>query len=216
MTELEIRKKYIYNTDYIVKHKLSDKKIREAGIELLALDEIFVQYPRWNAYYGSSHGRMISLKNNKVELLKPIPQGGYEGYKLAKVVKGKQKLLSITCHRVVADIFLPNFWDDSELKRNQFQSHHLDHNKLNNYFKNLILLPTYLHQIMNTVKKMVLFKNGRFKTVTPLEIHEETGLSLDDIIKAAKGKPIKSQGKYSVFDVGNELIGFQFYQKKKK
>lgn len=29
----------IYNTDYIEKHKLSNRKIKEAGIELLGLDE---------------------------------------------------------------------------------------------------------------------------------------------------------------------------------
>lgn len=46
----------IYNTDYIEKHKLSNRKIKEAGIELLGLDEIFVQYPLWNDYYGSNYG----------------------------------------------------------------------------------------------------------------------------------------------------------------
>ena len=54
---------------------------------------------------------------------------------------------------------------------------------------------------MNTVKKMVLLKNGKMRTVTPYQILEETGLTLEEIILSAKGKPIKSDGKYSVFEV---------------
>lgn len=210
----------IYNVDYIEKHRLSSKKLKEANIELLGLDEVFVQYPRWNDYYGSNYGRLISVKNGKVELLKPVPtdkeQDGYTGYKLAKVTNGKQRTLPISCHRLVADIFLPNYWKDTIKDRNKLQAHHLDHSKNNNYYKNLILLPSRLHQVMNTVKKMVLLKNGKLKTVTPYQILEETGLTLEDIILSAKGKPIQSDGKYSVFDVQGHLIGFQFYPKKSK
>lgn len=212
----------IYNVDYINKHKLSDRKIKEAGIELLGYDEVFVQYPRWNDYYGSNYGRLISIKYGKIELRQPYPcsedngTDQYLGYKLTKVTNGKQRQMSISCHRLVADIFLPNFWKDTIKDRNKLQSHHLDHSKSNNYYKNLILLPSKLHQVMNTVKKMVLLKNGKMRTVTPYQILEETGLTLEEIILSAKGKPIKSDGKYSVFDVKGNLIGFQFYPKKKK
>jgi len=41
-------------------------------------------------------------------------------------------------------------------------------------------------------------------------------LTLDEIILSAKGKPIKSDGKYSIFDVKGNLIGFQFYPKKSR
>ena len=209
----------IYNTDYIEKHKLSNRKIKEAGIELLGLDEIFVQYPLWNDYYGSNYGRLISMKCGKVELLKPVICGGeneneYTGYKLAKKTYDKQRTLSISCHRLVADIFLPNYWKDTIKDRNKLQAHHLDHSKNNNYYKNLILLPSRLHQVMNTSKKMILLKNGKYRTVTPYQIMEETGLTLDEIILSAKGKPIKSDGKYSIFDVKGNLVGFQFYPKK--
>lgn len=209
----------IYNVDYINKHTLSQKKIREAGIELKGLDEIFVQYPKWNDYYGSNYGRLISTKYGDVKLCKAYPCGEdgedkYLGYKMTKVTYGQSRKLSITCHRLVADIFLPNFWG---LERNKLQAHHLDHSKSNNYYKNLILLPTGLHTIMNNTKKMVLFKNKTFRTSTPYQIMEQTGLTLDEIIMAAKkGKPVKSDGKYSVFDVKGHLIGFQFYPKKNK
>ena len=63
----------IYNVDYINKHTLSSKKIREAGIELKGIDEVFVQYPGWNDYYGSNYGRLISIKFGKVELSQPYP-----------------------------------------------------------------------------------------------------------------------------------------------
>lgn len=69
---------------------------------------------------------------------------------------------------------------------------------------------------MNTTKKMVLLKNGKYRTVTPYQILEETGLTLDEIILSVKGKPIKSDGKYSIFDVKGNLIGFQFYPKKSR
>ena len=211
----------IYNVDYINKHTLSSKKIREAGIELKGIDEVFVQYPGWNDYYGSNYGRLISIKFGKVELRQPYPcsendgKDQYLGYKLTKVTYGKQRQMSISCHRLVADIFLPNYWKDTIKDRNKLQAHHLDHSKSNNYYKNLILLPSKLHQVMNTVKKMVLLKNGTFRTVTPYQILEETGLTLEEIILSAKGKPIKSDGKYSVFEVKGHMIGFQFYPKKK-
>lgn len=211
----------IYNVDYINKHTLSSKKIREAGIELKGIDEVFVQYPGWNDYYGSNYGRLISVKFGKVELRQPYPcsendgKDQYLGYKLTKVTYGKQRQMSISCHRLVADIFLPNYWKDTIKDRNKLQAHHLDHSKSNNYYKNLILLPSKLHQVMNTVKKMVLLKNGTFRTVTPYQILEETGLTLEEIILSAKGKPIKADGKYSVFEVKGHLIGFQFYPKNK-
>ena len=202
------------NTEYIEKHKYSTKKLTSAGIELLQPDEIFVQYPLWNDYYGSSYGRLISVKDGQVKLLKPADQNGYFGYKLAKVAYGKQRIFSISAHRLVADIFLPNYW--KHLDRNQLQAHHLDHNKLNNDYRNLVLLPTALHQIMNRVKRMVLLQNGQIIPVTPYEASEATGLTLDEIILGTKQKPLKSPNKYSVYQIGNHLIGVQWLPKKSK
>lgn len=220
---MKVKFESIYNVDYINKHTLSSKKVREAGIELWGADEVFVQYPGWPEYYGSNYGRLISLKCGKIELRKATPcsesdgDDQYLGYKLTKVTYGKRRELSITCHRLVADIFLPNFWTDTIKERNKLQAHHLNHSKSNNYYKYLMLLPTRLHQIMNTVKKTVLLKNnGTFKTATPYQIMMETGLTLEEIILSAKGKPIKSEGKYSIFEVKGHLIGFQFIKSNKK
>lgn len=210
----------IYNTDYIKKHKLSDRKIKAAGIELLGIDEIFVQYPLWNDYYGSNYGRLISVKYG-VKLLTPYPTGKneesrYLGYRLFKKTHGTEKDLSISCHRLVADIFLPNYW--KHLDRTKLQAHHLDGSKKNNYYKNIVLLPINLHKpLIHKIKKMILLDvSGKFKTVTPYQIIEETGLTMEDILEVIKGKPIKSQGKYSIFDVKGYEIGYQFYPKKSK
>jgi len=48
---------------------------------------------------------------------------------------------------------------------------------------------------MNTTKKMILLKNGKYRTVTPYQILEETGLTLDEIILSAKGKLQKALDK---------------------
>lgn len=41
----------------------------------MAEDEIFVQYPDFPCYYGSSYGRLVSLKSGKAKLLKANEQG---------------------------------------------------------------------------------------------------------------------------------------------
>lgn len=208
------------NTEYIKKHKLSQKKISDAGIELVKWDEVFVQYPKWSDYYGSNYGRLISMKTGKPEIRTPYINGThvsgkpYLGYKLTKVVRGKQKELSISMHRLVADIFLPNYW--KHLDRNQLQAHHLDHTAQNNFVGNIALLPTRLHQIMNRVKKMIYLKGGTYRVMNVYQIMQKTGLSMEEVVTACKGKPLKSQGKYSVFEVKGHLIGFMFMPDKKK
>lgn len=206
------------NYEYIKKHQLSQKKIAKAGIELIKWDEIFVQYPQWQSYYGSNYGRLISLKCGKVELLTPFENGvhkitgeSYLGYKLCKITYGKQRVLSLSAHRLVADIFLPNYWKD--LDRNKIQAHHLDHTSKNNFVGNIVLLPTALHQILNRTKKMIYLSNGTFREMNVYEIMQETGLTMEQVITSCKQKPVKSEGKYSIYEVQGHLIGFKFYQK---
>lgn len=202
-----------YNLSYIKNNAISKEKLKESKIDLVANDEIFVRHPEWNDYYISQYGRAVSIKNNKCNLLNLIPGGG--GYYYYKFVEIPNKNpTSISAHRAVADVFCPNFWQNKN--KNQLQAHHFDHSKINNYYKNLILLPTNLHNVLNRVKDMVYLYNGRFEKKTPYEIMDITGLTLDEIVLSSKGKPIKSQGKYSVFEIKGHLIGFCFIKKQNK
>ena len=63
---------------------------------------------------------------------------------------GEVRKMSISGHRLVGDLFLPNYW--AEMERGQLQVHHLDHNKDNNCWKNLVLVPTGLHYWLNRIE----------------------------------------------------------------
>ena len=69
----------------------------------------------------------------------------------------------------------------------------------------------------------MLLADGQIREYrNPLDLVRDTGLTLEDILLANKGKkkPVKSRGKFTVFDIKGHLIGFQYYpekdQKKKK
>ena len=67
---------------------------------------------------------------------------------------------------------------------------------------------------MHNFKKIVLLKDGKITEYkNPLDLVYETGLKLEDILLANKGKkkPIKSEGGYTVFDIKGNLVGFQYY-----
>ena len=67
---------------------------------------------------------------------------------------------------------------------------------------------------MHKIKKIVLLKDGKITEYkNPLDLVYETGLTLEDILLANKGKkkPIKSEGGYTVFDIKGNLVGFQYY-----
>jgi len=219
MKNKDIPRLFDFNVDYIRKHRLSKAKLKRAGIKLIASDEIFVQYPRWTTYYGSNYGRMVSLKYGKVKLLKASPCGAegeerYTGYMMCKVVRGEQITRTITCHRLVADIFLPNYW--KHLRRNQLSAHHLDHSRDNNHWKNIILLPIKYHNLMARVKKIGLFRDKKFRVMNPYDIMLETGLTLEEIIGAIDKKPLRSDGRWTIFEVKGNIIGFLFYKKGNK
>ena len=207
--------KYL-NKHQIKNHKLANKKLANAGIELLAEDEIFVQYPKQKDYYGSNYGRLISTKYNKVELLPPSDTDGYANYKLSQTVKGKAQVLTISSHRLVADIFLPNFWKDRN--RNQLQAHHLDHSKRNNYYRNLLFLPTNLHTIMNHVESMCIVVGEKaVPIVTPYDLLDEN-ITLDEIIALAQTRAKKrvTLDGYDIYTLKGLEIGFKFVKKPEK
>ena len=214
-----IKKQYHFNTDYILSNIMPPKKLAEANISLLAEDEIFVRYPGYASYYISSYGRALSTKSKVVSLMNgAISPQGYLIYSFSKEKQSDDKPRGnekpISASRAVADVFLPNFW--TELRYNQLQAHHLDHNKQNNYYKNLLLVPATLHSYMNRVWSVVLYEKKRYRKRTPLEIHEITGLSLDEIILAMTAEPVDENGSYTVYQVGIDRIGFKLTKKRKR
>ena len=196
---------FTWNYDYIIQNKLDDSVLEEARIEKLEPSEVFVEHPEHEGYYISQFGRAISLKRHKITLLGAFiggqPDRQYLYYDFGK---------TIGVHRAVADVFTPNFWKKAE----RLEAHHIDGNKLNNYYRNLILLPPILHAALHKIKKIVLLKDGKITEYkNPLDLVYETGLKLEDILLANKGKkkPIKSEGGYTVFDIKGNLVGFQYY-----
>lgn len=203
-----------WNYEYIIQHKLDESILENAGIELRP-SEIFVEHPEHEGYYISQFGRAVSLKRKQAKLLGAFiggqPDRQYLYYGFSSGVETK----TIGVHRAVADIFTPNFWK----KADRLEAHHIDGNKMNNNYWNLILLTPVLHGAIHKIKKIVLLDNGKIKEYqNPLDLVYETGLKLEDIILANKGKkkPIKSDSKYTVFNIKGNLIGFQYYPKSEK
>lgn len=219
LSKNKIKKLFPFTWEYILSHLLSEDTLNENGIDLMHPDEIFVQHQWCGDYYGSNYGRAISLKWGKMEVLPALPMGEpdengevYLGYKFSKTANGETERLPISCNRLIADCFLPNFWEGVD--RNKLAAHHLDHRRYNNVWTNIMLLPGALHYVMNRTKKTALFANGEFREMNLYDIMVETGLSLDEMILATKNKPLKSTGKWSVFEVKGNYIGFQFLPKK--
>ena len=211
---MTMTEKFTWNYDYIIQNQLDDGILAGAGIDKLEQSEIFVEHPDHKGYYVSQFGRAVSLKRKKAALLGAFIGGQSDRQYLYYGFIGKDGAKkTISANRAVADIFCPNFWKNGI----RLEAHHIDGNKMNNYYRNLILLPTNLHATIHTIRKIVLLKEGKINEYTnPLDLVYDTGLKLEDIILANRGKkkPIKSDSKYTIFDVKGNLIGFQYYPAK--
>lgn len=204
-----------WNFNYIATHKLPEETLEKSRIEKINPEEIFVRHPVYWSYYVSQYGRVVSMKWGKVTLLKAHIGGQPDRQYLYYCFCLAGEKHTIGAHRAVADVFCPNFWD----KFAHLEAHHLDGNRFNNDYHNLILLPRSLHKAIHNIKKMVLLKDGvLLQYGNPLDLLEETGLTLEEILLANKGKkkPLKSTGGYTVFDIKGHLIGFQYYPQKRK
>lgn len=204
-----------WNYNYIATHKLADETLEKYRIEKINPEETFVRHPVYWSYYVSQYGRVISMKWGKASLLKAHIGGQPDRQYLYYCFCLAGEKHTIGAHRAVADVFCPNFWGKSV----RLEAHHIDGNKFNNDYRNLILLPTRLHGAIHGIKKMVLLKDGVITQYSnPLDLLEETGLSLEEILLAnkSKRKPLKSTGGYTVFDIKGHLLGFQYYPQKRK
>lgn len=209
--------KFNWNKEYIITHTLDEDIIKRAGIKKLDDSEVFVQHPKYKDYYCSQYGRAISIKGDRVKLLGANIGGQPDRQYLYYTFSMHGYPTTIGAHRAVADIFCPNFWNNK--KKGKFEAHHIDGNKFNNNYRNIILLPLHLHTAIHKIKKMVLFKDNQIiEYKNPLDLVYDTGLKLEDILLAnkSKKKPLKSQGGYTVFNVKGYLIGFKYYPETRK
>ena len=216
--------KFKWNKEYILSHKLDEEVVQEAinnkledkSEEVkLAADEVFIEHPVDKDYYISQYGCAISLKGKKPRLLGAVPAGQPDRrYLYYKFMDDKGNAHSISANKAVTDVFCPNFWKD---KPQRLEAHHVDGQKMHNTWTNLVLLPVQLHNAIHRIKKIVLLKDGIKEYKNPLDLVYDTGLSLEDILLAdRKNKPLKSDSKYTVFNVKGHLIGYQYYPNKKK
>ena len=203
-----------FNTEKINQHKLEDSILAEGGIEKLHSSEIFVEHPSYKGYYISQFGRAVSLKKMRAKLLKAFIGGQIDRqYLYYSFVKDGQKH-TVSVHRAVADVYCPNFWPN----RKRLEAHHIDGDKFNNYYRNLILLTPELHAKIHTIKKIALFKDSKiieYKNL--LDLIYDTGLKLEEVLQIKKSKkPLKSNSRYTVFNIKGYLIGLQYYSQRKK
>lgn len=215
MTGKNLTKNFKWNKEYILQNTLDEKMLEDAGIEKLDDTEVFIEHPTSKQYYISEYGRIITLKRKEVKLLGVHIGGQSDRQYLYCTFSDEGQTRTIGVHRAVAEVFCPNFWG----KNVKQEAHHLDGNKMNNNYWNLILLPTHLHSAIHKIKKIVLLEEGKITEYkNPLDLVYDTGLKLEDILLANKGKkkPIKSDSKYTVFNVKGHLIGFQYYPNKSK
>lgn len=226
MTNTSLLNQFKWNREYILTHKLDDAVVKEAvnnkleddkAEEIkLAADEVFIEHPVDKDYYISQYGCAISLKGKKPRLLGAVPAGQPDRrYLYYKFMDDKGNAHSISANKAVTDVFCPNFWKD---KPQRLEAHHVDGQKMHNTWTNLVLLPVQLHNALHRIKKIVLLKDGIKEYRNPLDLVYDTGLSLEDILLAdkSKKKPLKSDSKYTIYDIKGYLVGFQYHPKKKQ
>jgi hypothetical protein len=207
-----LSKNFKWNLPHIIQNRLPEEILDQSNIEKLDDAELFVEHPNCKDYYVSQYGRVISLKRKSAALLGAFLGGRSDRQYLYYGFSEGDKQ-TISAHRAVADVYCPNFWKPGC----KLEAHHIDGNHMHNDYRNLILLPPILHKAIHKIKKIVLFKDGKIiEYKNPLDLVLDTGLTLEEILLANKGKkkPIKSDGKYTVFDLNGHLIGYEYYPKK--
>lgn len=119
-TKLEQRKEFKEDLSIADKRVLDIKK---SGIELIADDEVFVLVNDTNNYWMSNHGRLINNLHGKFYMHKT----GYAHYTLS----GIDRKIETYTDKLVAEHFLEN-------PKNYKKIWHIDRNKNNCYYRNLI------------------------------------------------------------------------------
>lgn len=221
---------------------LTNNILEKNNIELIGKDETFTQIPQWNRYFISNYGRLLHKnKKNRYTIVNPsITTGGYLTYTLSKPARtykgqklrkpdgtAKTQRLSITANRLVGLMFVEYnpYQGKYDYSIEYMDTHHKDHNRQNNYFKNLMWLSNGKagtrsdHQFVNDIKKIAVYneKDTTYHTYRDIErlckrIHTDI-LELIDILKD-KDTPMIKDGNWNTYKVNNSYVGVQYYKHK--
>lgn len=218
---------------------LSNRRLKENNIKLLAWDEIFEQVPQWNRYYISNYGRLIH--SNKKKELKLVPahpvKAGYLKYclsKPARMYKGKKlrdengktkgQRKNVYAHRLVASLYVNSQYPE-EFRIGDLHVHHKDGNPANNYSKNLMytannLKGRYDHDfIHDTLKDFGSYneETGRVYRYKDIErLCDKAGVNLPDFIDYLKYGESEQHDKWQVYTFNNGYHVAVKLNKKKK
>ena len=98
------------------------------------------------------------------------------------------------------------------MQRGKLETHHLDRNRSNNKWTNLILVPGRLHHCLNKIQRIYFYSNQAFRRRTPYEIQRATDMTLEDIILPFKSEDYllteQDGHQIRVYDLGGYFVGF--------
>jgi hypothetical protein len=213
MEKSQIKKLFKNNTTYIINNLLINELASAAGVELRP-NEIFVQLPNYYGYYISCYGdTIISIKRKKPHIIKAVI--GTNNYYYFNIGQDNGRHRNVTAQQAVASVFSRNYWKAGT----KLFAHHLDGDRSNNYYTNIIWLTESLHHAVHKIKKIVILKDGKIISVENImALIDATGLKPDECIIPIDSeiKPLKTIGTYTCFSEKGKKFGFQYYKQKTK
>lgn len=219
---------------------LSQQTLEKNQIELLTLDELFKQIPKWNKYFISNYGRLLHKNNKgKYTIVNPtISHSGYFTYTLSKPARnyngkkvrgknGKPKTIRKCkpANQLVATLFVTNPYPECEYSISDLQVHHKNRVRTDNYYKNLMWLCKNKngrkdHDFMHSVKKVSIYnkETGQFRTYNDIDrLLKKIDVNIMEFIDTVKDDELhlkSGDGKWNVYYINNHFVGIQFYIKK--
>ena len=223
---------------------LSRKKLKDNNIELITKDEEFKSVKGWNTYYISNYGRLLHNTKKGYRIVNPsIAKGGYLSYTLsrpARTYKGKKirdeygeikkRRSNVTANRLVAMMFVSYdvYTERYDYDISYLDAHHKDHNRKNNYYKNIMWLSSGRdgtrsdHKFINDIKKIAIVNNnGKRCTYKDIErLCKRLDLNILELIDILKDEDTYREeytdkdGDWIVYDVNSTNIAIQRYERR--
>lgn len=225
--------------------KLNNGILEKNNIFLIADDEMFYQVPNWTNYFCSTHGRLVrKIKKGRLKIVNPsVITGGYLAYTLSKPArtyrgdvvrtangKPKTQKKTITAQRLTAvtHVKYNPYKEKYDYLLDDLDVHHKDHNRQNNYFKNVMWLANGKrknvradHQFINTVKRIALYseQTGKYRTYKDIEMLckriDMSIIELIDMLKDSNTVRFRDDG-MTVYRINDYFVGVEFFNRKTK